>query len=202
MTKTIITSYTTFLCIAVLMAGTAITQASNVGSEVTGTLSSDTTKPSEVTGTISSDTASDSETDGNLTSTVSGDSADDGNLSGTVSDDSAAGNLSGTVSESTDSENSGRLQGTVSSGSASSETITGTVSGGSRSSGGGTSQLTTDSTSDSEITTAPSGAVLGEATRAAQSPGFPNAGTAPQASSADRPLWSVLMNFLINLLPN
>ncbi len=189
MTNTLIRNYTTSLCLAVLMAGIAISYASAEGgdakpsdpsqtSEVTGTLSSDTSTKSEVTGTISSDTSSDSETAGDIGGAVASDSENSGNLAGTVSSESDTdGNLSGTVSGASTRSSGG--------------------SGGSRSSGG---VAGSGGTSD-DSTTEPSGAVLGVAAEQTQTPGFPNAGTAPKGSSTNHPLWSAVKNFLTHILP-
>lgn len=77
MTNRILTSYTTFITVAVVLA-------------IAGTMA---VHASEVTGTLSSDTISDSQTSGNIVGTVSGDSQTSGNIDGTVT--SASGGNSG-----------------------------------------------------------------------------------------------------------
>lgn len=73
--------------------------------------------------------------------------------------------------------------------------ITGTVesSGGGSSSGGSRS-----SSGGSSLANAPSGATAGAVLGSTQTPGFPNAGVAPEEDSADQSLWSALMTFLRN----
>ena len=137
----------------------------------TGTLSSTVTKPSEVTGTISSDATSESNSDNNLTGTVISNPENNGNLSGTVS---------------SDTENNGNITGTV-------------VSGSQRSSGSGSRSQASGNDSDSTQPES-SGAVLGVAASNTPAPGFPNAGSAPQADLVDQPLWSTIMNFIKSLL--
>lgn len=128
MTKTVLTSYTTLLCMGLLIASTSLALAS----EVTGTLSS------------------------NSTSTENADTSN-GSVSGTVTSERG--------------------------------------SGGSSSRGG--SSRTGGSISSNE----PTGAVLGQSTDNLSTPGFPNAGTNPEVSSVEQPLWSTVVNFFKNLLP-
>jgi hypothetical protein len=74
MTKTIITSYTTLLCMALMMAGAA------------------TVRASEVTGTLSSNSSDNLPTSGSISGTVSGES--DGNSGGGSRSGGSNGNSS------------------------------------------------------------------------------------------------------------
>ena len=97
-----------------------------------------------------------------------------------------ASEVTGTLSSDTSTSNSD-----------SNGNITGTVTG--NTSGGGGGSLTGGSNT---LDDAPAGAVLGATdSTTTQTPGFPNAGTAPQTSSDDQSLWSTIMNWLKIVLP-
>lgn len=86
-------------CLVLAVMAFAATMA--VASEVTGTLSSDTTSQktgSEVTGSLSSDTTSNQTTSGTIGGAVSGDTAVDGSLAGTVVGGSTGGGGGGSRS--------------------------------------------------------------------------------------------------------
>lgn len=122
MTIKIFTSYTLFLLMAFAIVGTSTALAS----EVTGTLSSDTSVNSNPSG----------------------------NISGTVSSASSGGSSSG----------------------------------GSRSSGGSSSLNT------------PDGVVLGASTDTLTTPGFPNAGFAPEDVQPTPTPWSMMISFIWNIM--
>lgn len=100
MTTTQITSYTTFLSLLVLLMGAGFALAS----EVTGTLSSDTTSKADPSGQISGSVTNDQS--GNISGTVTDEST--GSLSGTVTSDSG-GSSSGGSSQSSGSGGDGSL---------------------------------------------------------------------------------------------
>ncbi len=95
-------------------------------------------------------------------------------VTGTLSSDSAANSTLATTSDS--------ITGTV---------IDGSSGGGSRSSG--------SRSNNSDVSDTSSGTVLGATANSPSSPGFPNAGTAPDTRFADPSLWSALMNFIRNV---
>lgn len=77
--------------------------------------------------------------------------------------------------------------------------ITGTVTGNSSSGGGGGGSVIGGS---NNLDNTPSGAVLGATdSTTVQTPGFPNAGTAPQVRSSGHSLWTTIMNLLKTVLP-
>ncbi len=73
MTKQMTTSYIAFLCVVMVMAVAGIMTVH--ASEVTGTLSSDTTSSSQTDGDIEGSVSNDSQTSGNIAGTVSGGSS-------------------------------------------------------------------------------------------------------------------------------
>ena len=204
MTKHLITSYATliFVAVALVAAGTLTVQAENVsstGSEVSGTLSSDSSSDlgvnEEQDGSLEGSVSSESETDGDIDGSVSGESDSSGDITGTVSNDTESdGTLEGTVSS--DSDSDGNLTGTVSSDPSQSSGGNRGSSGSNRSSSGGVAGAS-DDTSSSQ----PTGAVLGVDAQAAQtqSPGFPNTGVAHEAHTTDQPLWSTIVGFFKNI---
>ncbi len=95
-------------------------------------------------------------------------------VTGTLSSEASTLTSTGTVS--------GTVNGTVE------DDSSGSSGGGSRRSGGSGGSAN-----------APSGSVLGAAAGSESTPGFPNAGTSFEDSSADQSLWVGMMNFLKNL---
>lgn len=98
------------------------------------------------------------------------------------------------------SEVTGTLSSDTSSGTQTSGNISGTVSSGSSGgSGGGVSR--SSGSSGGSSSNRPSGSVLGASTDNTQTPGFPNAGFAPDHNGPAPTYWSTLISFLRSITP-
>lgn len=135
-----------------------------LASEVTGTLSSDTTSASKSTSKVDGTVSSDTESNGDIVGTVSSpdESEPDGELTGTVTSESDESGSEGGSSSATRT-NDGR--------------------------GGGGS-----------ISDAPTGTVLSAQSTAPSTPGFPNAGVAPEADQTRTTIWSTVATFFMSLV--